>query len=100
MLKKRILAVILGVSLMSSFMLWANTEVTAVHQLDVEQQLSISAHDAGEGHFITQVTPKQGVAAIVRDAEGNVTVPFMTGLGFLVFGLMYFVLRASRPRVK
>jgi len=97
MFKKFVVSLILGVSLFSSVFLWAkNSDVPTVAKLDVEQQLSISAHKTGDDQFAKKVSSDQD-ASILKE---KVRVPLMSVLGLLVFGLMYFVLRSSRQRVK
>jgi hypothetical protein len=99
MFKQLVISVILGVSLLFSVALWAqnsDAKPTVVAKLDVEQQLSLSAHEASEGQFIQQLSTDKSPAMVKEE----VAVPLMSALGLMVFALMYFVLRSSRRRVK
>lgn len=100
MFKQLVIAIVLGVSLFSSIALWAQNEQAPVivAQLQVERQLSISAHQNGEENFIEQVSV-QNQTSSVSQVRNNTRVPVLTMLGVMVFGLVCFVLRVSRKRI-
>jgi len=101
MFKKAVVSVVLGISLMSSIVLWAKSSEDAqvVAKLDVTQQLSISEHNLGEGDFIQQVREQPKAIPFIPTTD-DVPMPLLPALGVMVFGLMYFVLRSSRNRIK
>jgi len=101
MFKKAVVSVVLGVSLFSSIALWAQNDEQAavVAKLDVTHQLSISEHNLGGDRFIQQVGEEKQVIPFLQATDG-LPMPLIPALGVMVFGLMYFVLRASRNRIK
>lgn len=101
MVKKILVSVVLGALLFVSFSLWAknNQEQVLVAKLQVENQLSISAHQVGEDRFINQVGAKKDMLEKVQ-SERNIPMPLLSSFGVMIFGLMYFVLRSSRQRIK
>ncbi|MEE9331431.1 MAG: hypothetical protein V3U89_04285 [Methylophilaceae bacterium] len=101
MFKKVIVSVVLGISLLSSLALLAQNsdKPVVMAKLNVEHQLSISAHGAGEENFIQQVRVDKSVLALGQGRK-NLPIPLLSGLGVVMFGLMFFVLRASRQRIK
>ncbi len=101
MFKKSVISVALGISLFTSVALWAESDEQSavVAKLDVAQQLSISEHDLGESGFIQQVSDQPQLIPFIPAVE-EVPMPLLPALGIMVFGLMYFVLRSSRNRIK
>jgi hypothetical protein len=101
MFKKMVVSVVLGVSLLSSLTLLAKNsdKPVVVAKLHVEHQLSISAHGVGEDIFIQQVSLDKSVLAAGQGGE-NLPIPLLSGFGVMVFGLMFYVLRSSRQRIK
>ncbi|MFW5432075.1 MAG: hypothetical protein ACKE5M_08655 [Methylophilaceae bacterium] len=101
MFKKALVSVTLGVLLLFSLSLWAksNQEPVLVAKLKVDNQLSISAHQVGEESFISQVGAKKDIPAKVQ-GEKNVPMSLLSVFGVMAFGLIYFVHRSSRQRIK
>jgi len=99
MFKKAVVSVVLSVSLFSSLALWAKSDEQPkiVAKLEVTSQLSMSEHNVGGHGFIQQVTEDSTLAFIGPD---SMPMPLVPALGVMVFGLMYFVLRSSRNRIK
>lgn len=98
--KKLIVSAVLGVSLLSSAAILAENqhEPVQVAKLEVVNQLSISAHEVGEDNFLQQVGTSQKKAA----AESKAGVP-MTTIAFLwimATGLLFFVVRLTKRRIK
>lgn len=102
MFKKVIVSVTLGALLLFSLSLWTKSNTVPAMMVatpDVEHQLSISAHESNEESFINQVGAKEGTPVKVQ-SEKNIAMPLLSSLGVMVLGLMYFVLRSSRQRIK
>ncbi len=101
MFKRLVVSIVLGVSMLSSIALWAKNDrqPTVVAKLDVMHQLSISEHNLGGDRFIKQVSDEPSALSLIQTTDG-VPMPFLSVLGILVFGLMYFVLRSSRNGIK
>lgn len=101
MFKQIVVSIVLSVSLLSSIALWAqgSNQPAVVAKLEVTHQLSISEHEQNEAKFIQQVAEEKHILSLMQTKNG-VPMPILSALGIMVFGLMYFVLRSSRQRIK
>jgi hypothetical protein len=100
MLKKVLVSVALGSLLLFSLSLWAKTkqEPIQVAAIAVENQLSISAHQAGKEDYLQQVTAPKTKAINPID-ESNLPVSVISVFWTMAFGLLFFVIKATR-RIK
>ncbi len=101
MFKQFAVLTVLSVSLFSSTVLWAKggDKPVVVAKLDVAHQLSISAHQNGEEKFIEQVSVSRH-ATPLKQVQKDARVTGLAASGLIGFGLIYFVFRASRRRIK
>lgn len=101
MLKKLFVSMLLGASLFTSMVLWAKADQDAVQvaQLNVNQQLSLSAHADGETSFLNQVgiNHKQ---IVIETNQSPLPMPLSSIIWTMLFGLMFFVVRAVTRRIK
>lgn len=101
MLKNLLVSVLLGVSLLVSLGLQAQTEQPAVQvaQLNVEQQLSLSAHADGETSFLNQVGINHK-EIVIESNQAGLPVSVSSVIWIMMFGLLFFVVRAVTKRIK
>jgi hypothetical protein len=95
MFRKFVISVMFGVLMLSSLALVADDGSAPVKLavLEVENQLSVSAHQGGEQSFIQQVKPAEA------QAKKDVSIPVVTGFWLMMFGLFLFVLRGGGQRI-
>ena len=103
MLKKLVFSFVLGLTLFTSLTIGAQgkekpnkEEPILVAKIDVENQISISDHEAGQANFINQV------GVLKADQKTQENVPMSVGSVFwtMAFGLLIFVIRVTARRIK
>ena len=101
MFKKGLVSVTLGAMLLLSLSLWAksNQEPTVVAKLQVENQLSISAHQGGEESFMQQVSTSKAKAP-KQHVEESLPMSVLSVFWIMMLGLLFFVIRVSTQRIK
>ncbi len=101
MFKKLIISILLGVSLLTSLTLGAqDNKPTVIAKLDVENQLSISAHQSGQSHFINQIGVSSKQSAKKEEAHSQVPMSVVSGFWTMAFALLFFVVRVTARRIK
>ncbi len=100
MLKKVLVSVVLGVALFTSFALWAKPSEmpTMVAKIEVQDQLSFSAHQAGEVTFINQVGDGTQSSAS-KQGETKAAMSLVSVLWTMAFALLFFVIRLTARRI-
>lgn len=101
MLKKLFVSFVLGASLLTSMVLWAKAEQNTVQvaQLNVEQQLSLSAHEDGDTSFLNQLGVNHK-KIVMETNQTPLPMPVSSMIWTMLFGLMFFVIRAVTKRIK
>jgi len=101
MFKKIVVSVVLGVALLTSFALWAKTNdaPTVMAKIDVQDQLSFSAHQAGESTFINQIGDAKHSSAVTQ-GESKAAMSLVSVLWTMAFALLFFVIRVTARRIK
>lgn len=101
MFKKLIVSVLLGASLLTSLTLGAkDNKPTVIAKLDVENQLSISAHQSGQSNFINQVGVSGKKPAKKDQTLTQVPMSVVSGFWTMAFALLFFVVRVTATRIK
>ena len=101
MLKKLITSVVFAIALMTSLTLGAkDNKPTVIAKLDVENQLSISAHQSGQSHFINQIGVAEKKPASKDQTQAQVPMSVVSGFWTMVFALLFFVVRVTATRIK
>ncbi|MGJ8619018.1 MAG: hypothetical protein ACSHWN_01700 [Methylophilaceae bacterium] len=101
MFNKKIVSVVLGVSLLTSLSLGAkDNKPTVIAKLDVENQLSISAHQAGKSNFINQIGESGQKSAKKEQTLTEVPMSVVSIFWTMAFALLFFVVRVSARRIK
>lgn len=101
MFKKLITSVVLAIALMTSLTLGAkDNKPTIIAKLDVEHQLSISAHQSGQSHFINQIGASEKKPATKDQASTQVPMSVVSGFWTMVFALLFFVVRVTARQIK
>lgn len=102
MFKQLAVSIVLGVSLLSSVVIWAqNNEEPVImakaSDLDVANQLSISEYSKGNDSYVNQVG-KPTKAASKQNSE-DISVSMVAGFWVMLFALFVFVTRSSTRRL-
>lgn len=98
---KLITSVVLAIALMTSLTLVAkDNKPTVIAKLDVENQLSISAHQSGQSHFINQIGTSEKKPATKNQTLTQVPMSVVSGFWTMVFALLIFVVRVTATRIK
>ena len=101
MFKKLITSVVLAVALMTSLTLGArDNKPTVIAKLDVEHQLSISAHQSGQSNFINQIGVTDKKTVNKGETLTKVPMSLVSGFWTMVFALLIFVARVTARRIK
>jgi hypothetical protein len=100
MFKRLVVSAVLGVALLTSFALWAKPSdaPTMVAKIEVHNQLSFSAHEAGESKFISQIgDAKQSETKL---GESKMAMSVVSVFWTMAFALLFFVIRVTARRIK
>jgi hypothetical protein len=101
MFKKFIVSVVIGVSLLTSLTLGAkDNKPTVLAKLDVESQLSISAHQTGQSNFINQIGVSGKLPAKRNQVLSEVPMSVVSVFWTMAFALLFFVVRVTARRIK
>ncbi len=101
MFKKLITSIVLGISLVTSLTLGAkDNKPTVIAKLDVESQISISAHQSGQSNFINQIGVSEKKPSKKDQTLAQVPMSVVSGFWTMVFALLFFVVRVTATRIK
>jgi len=101
MVKKLLVSIALGSLLLFSLSLWAksNHEPVLVADLQVNNQLSISAHQSGDKSFVQQVVATK-VKVDNQKQQLNLPMSVVSVFWIMAFALLFFVIRVTTRRIK
>jgi hypothetical protein len=101
MFKKVLVSVALGSLLLFSLSLWAkdNHKPVLVAELQVNNQLSISAHQSGEESFVQQVSATK-IKVDNQKQQKNLPMSVISAFWIMAFALLFFVIRVTTRRIK
>ena len=101
MLKKLIIAFVLGVSLLTSLTPWVmDNKLTMIVKLDLENQLLISTLQSGQSNFINQIAVSDKKSAKKGEAHNHVPMSVVSAFCTMAFALLFCVVRVPAMRIK